>query len=155
LRATAYRRARTPPLCHLSIRQREVVHSDETSWPIGGHKAWLWVITQTEITVYVIDVSRGHQGAEQVLGPDFDGVVVCDCLSTDDALGGRQQKCLGHLPHRTSQLHQGKRGRGASFSRAVLQLLRGAIALKNGRRATPAAVTLIRSVRYDEYHLGT
>lgn len=35
----------------LSIRQREVVYADETGWKIGGHNAWLWVFTETEITV--------------------------------------------------------------------------------------------------------
>lgn len=114
----------------LRLRESEVAHVDETGWKIAGHRAWLWVFTQTEVTLYVIDPHRGHEVAERILGDDFDGMVVCDCLLTYDAVKARQQKCLAHLVHRASQLEQQQTKGAVRFPRAVLKLLRAGIRLK-------------------------
>ena len=114
----------------LTLRKGNVAHVDETGWRIAANSAWLWVFTQTEVTVYVIDPHRGHEVAERILGEDFEGVIVCDCLPTYDALSGRQQKCLAHLLHRSSQLEQQQTRGAVRFPRAVLKLLRAGIALK-------------------------
>jgi transposase len=68
------------------LRQAGTVHSDETSWWVGGPGYWLWVFTNADTTVYVVDASRGRQVVRDMLGADYPGVLVSDCLAVyDDA----------------------------------------------------------------------
>jgi transposase len=117
----------------LAIRHRKVVYADETGWKIGGHNAWLWVFTESEITVYVIDVSRGHEVVEQVLGKEFAGVLGCDCFLAYDPLACDQQKCLAHLLRSCSEIETVKSRGAVRFSRQVARLLRVAIKLRERR----------------------
>jgi transposase len=117
----------------LAIRQREVVYADETGWKIGGHNAWVWVFTESEITVYVIDLSRGHEVVEEVVGQAFSGILVSDCFLAYDPLGYEQQKCLAHLLRSCRQIEALKSRGAVRFSRQVSRLLRAAIKLKERR----------------------
>jgi hypothetical protein len=63
------------------VRQAQVVHSDETSWWVGGTGWWLWVFTNKETTLYLIGRSRGRDLLHEVLGADYPGVLVSDCLA--------------------------------------------------------------------------
>jgi len=112
------------------LRESAVVNADETSWKIGGEKAWLWVFTNQEVTVYTIDPTRAHEVAEEVLGEAFDGVLGCDCFPAYDPLAYRQQKCLGHLLRRCSRIALLENEAAVAFSQEVARLLRRAIKLK-------------------------
>jgi transposase len=112
------------------LRASAVVNADETSWKIGGQKAWLWVFTNQTATVYTIDPTRAHEVAERVLGEEFDGVLGCDCFPAYDPLPYRQQKCLGHLLRRCSKMALLESEEAVTFSQEVAHLLRRAIQLK-------------------------
>ena len=112
------------------LRESAVVNADETSWKIGGEKAWLWVFTNQEVTVYTIDPTRAHEVAEEVLGEAFGGVLGCDCFPAYDPLAYRQQKCLGHLLKRCSRMALLENEAAVAFSQEVARLLRRAIQLK-------------------------
>ena len=112
------------------LRASAVVNADETSWKIGGEKAWLWVFTNQAATVYTIDPTRAHDVAERVLGEAFDGVLGCDCFPAYDPLPYRQQKCLGHLLNRCSKIALLESEEAVTFSQKVAHLLRRAIQLK-------------------------
>lgn len=112
------------------LRASAVANADETSWKIGGEKAWLWVFTNQEVTVYTIDPTRAHEVVERVLGEEFDGVLGCDCFPAYDPLPYRQQKCLGHLLKRCSKIAALESEEAVVFSRKVAHLLRRAIQLK-------------------------
>jgi len=112
------------------LRESAVVNADETSWKIGGQKAWLWVFTNRQVTVYTIDPTRAHEVAERVLGEEFDGVLGCDCFPAYDPLAYRQQKCLGHLLKRCSKIALMESEEAVAFSHKVAHLLRRAIRLK-------------------------
>jgi transposase len=116
------------------LRESAVANADETSWKIGGGKAWLWVFTNQEVTVYTIDPTRAHEVAERVLGEEFDGVLGCDCFPAYDPLPYRQQKCLGHLLKRCSKIALMESEEAVVFSQKVALLLRRAIQLK-GRKS--------------------
>ena len=77
-------------------RQAEVLHSDETSWYVGQSGYWLWVLTNPEFTLYDIQASRARKVLEQLIGPDFQGTLVSDCLATYESIGRHQQKCYAH-----------------------------------------------------------
>ena len=122
----------------IRVRAGEVVHADETGWQIGGHSAWLWVFTNDEVSLYVIDPSRAHEVAEKILGRDYAGILISDCFAAYDPLKCRQSKCVGHLLRHCKDLQELKSGRAAQFSQTLADLLRHAITLK-GRRAQLSA----------------
>lgn len=77
-------------------RAASVVHADQTSWWVGGPGHWLWVFTHPATTVYVVEASRGGAVVQQVLGADYAGVLVSDCLATYDDATAVQHKCYSH-----------------------------------------------------------
>jgi hypothetical protein len=72
------------------------VHSDETSWWVGGPGYWLWVFINRTMTVYRVAQGRGRDLLLEILGPEHSGVLVSDCLATYDDVDPRQQKCYSH-----------------------------------------------------------
>jgi transposase len=117
----------------LRLRQGAVTHVDETGWKVGGHAAWLWVFTNDDISLYVIDPSRAHAVVEGILGADYAGVLVCDCFLAYDPLTCTQSKCVGHLLRRCQELQEMKSGRAVQFTRDLARLLRAALTLKERR----------------------
>ncbi|MHC4181136.1 MAG: IS66 family transposase [Planctomycetota bacterium] len=79
-----------------TLRTADVVFADETSWYVGRPGWWLWVFTNQQATAYTVDESRGSQVVRQVLGDDFAGMLVTDCLSTYDPIDCRKHKCIAH-----------------------------------------------------------
>jgi transposase len=77
------------------IRGSDAVYADETSWYVGQPKAYLWVFTTLQHTLYHVDESRGRPVAEKILG-DFDGVLVTDCAPMYNAIDCEQHKCIAH-----------------------------------------------------------
>jgi len=79
------------------IRGSEAVFADETSWWVGGPGWWLWVFTTPEgITLYRVEERRGSEVVREVLGEEFGGVLVSDCLSSYDPVDYRKHKCIAH-----------------------------------------------------------
>jgi len=87
-----------------ALRMCGIVHADETGWRIGRLNAWLWVFSSQTVTIYAIRTSRGHEVPEEVLGPDFDGVLVVDGWSAYDVLACKKGRCLGHIVRRCRNL---------------------------------------------------
>lgn len=78
------------------LRGRRAVFADETSWYVGRPGWWLWVFTTPEETVYHVDDSRGSAVVREMLGDDFAGMLVSDCLSSYDPPACAKHKCLAH-----------------------------------------------------------
>lgn len=78
------------------LRAGPCVHSDETSWWVGGPGYWLWVFANKNTTVYQVAKGRGRAIVAAALGEQFAGVLVSDCLATYDDVNPRQQKCYSH-----------------------------------------------------------
>jgi len=78
------------------LRDGPYVHSDETSWWVGGPGYWLWVFADKSTTVYRVAQGRGRQVLAEALGEAFDGVLVSDCLAIYDDFNPLQQKCYSH-----------------------------------------------------------
>jgi transposase len=112
------------------LRASPVAHVDETGWKIGGHSAWLWVFTNDEVSVYVIDPHRDHTVVERILGQDFAGVLITDCFLAYDPLTYDKSKCVGHLLRRCNRLLDSGNAVAMRFSAQAAQLLRGALNLK-------------------------
>lgn len=117
-----------------ALRKACAVHADETGWRIGILSAWLWVFTSRHVTVYVIDESRGHEVVVKILGREFKGTLVGDCfLAYDhkDFADWIKQKCFAHLLNSLKKIEAEKTRGAVRFPRAVKQLLRDALALRD------------------------
>lgn len=119
----------------LRLRHGAVAHVDETGWKVGGHSAWLWVFTNDDLSLYLIDPSRAHKVVEAILGTDYAGVLISDCSRSVayDPLTCTQSKCVAHLLRRCQELPQMKSGRAVQFTRDLARLLRAAMTLKERR----------------------
>ena len=51
-----------------AIREGAVMYNDETGWSVHGQKAWMWIMTNEDTTVYVAAESRGKGIFEEVYG---------------------------------------------------------------------------------------
>jgi hypothetical protein len=78
------------------VRAGPAVYADETSWWVGGPGRWLWVFTNPTTTLYRVEAKRDSQVVVETLGPDFEGVLVSDCLSSYDPPDYRKHKCIAH-----------------------------------------------------------
>jgi hypothetical protein len=102
-----------------TLRGSTVIHTDETGWWVGGPGYTLWVFTNAQTTYYQVVSSRSREMAQTILGKDFDGVLVSDCLSIYDGLEGPQQKCYAH---HLKALSQALKSPGAEHSAYLLEL---------------------------------
>jgi transposase len=110
------------------LRAGPCVHSDETSWWVGGPGYWLWVFASKSRTVYRVAKGRGRDILLEVIGPEFPGVLVSDCLATYDEVNPRQQKCYSH---HLKAIKQADEGHPSAWLQSVRWLLQEAMALKS------------------------
>jgi transposase len=120
------------------LRQSAVAHVDETGWKVGGHSAWLWVFTNDQLSLYVIDPHCEHEVVERILGHAFAGVLITDCFLAYDPLTYDKSKCVGHLLRRCHMLVEGGNASAIRFSEQAACLFRGALKLKE-RKSTLSA----------------
>lgn len=112
------------------LRQAPVVHSDETSWWVGSAGWWLWVFVNAQNTLYLVDQSRGRCVVTELLGTNFGGVLVSDCLATYDDATLLQQKCYAHHHRAIRQAKALHPLQGEGFLSEVAAMLRAAVALQ-------------------------
>jgi transposase len=125
-----------------ALRQSHVVHADETGWRVGRLSAWLWVFSSKQATVYVIRTgkgARGHQVAQDILGPDFDGYLVVDGLKSYDVLDVAKGRCNGHLLRRCKKLRDAVPTKEQQHLETLSTLLKEAIDLARRREEVPPA----------------
>ncbi|MEO0646313.1 MAG: IS66 family transposase [Cyanobacteria bacterium J06650_10] len=120
-----------------TLRASEVIHTDETGWWVGGSGYTLWVNTHKEGTYYQVVSSRKRATAEAILGKDFKGVLVSDCLSVYDGIKGEQQKCYAHHLKALSKALQSEEGSGSSYLLELRALLHTAMLLKRLQNDLP------------------
>lgn len=113
-----------------TLRQSEVIHTDETGWWVGGGGYTLWVYTNKESTYYQVVNSRSRATAEAILSNAFDGVLVSDCLSIYDGIEGVQQKCYAHHLKALSKALKSEAGKGSAYLLELRALLHTALLLK-------------------------
>ena len=116
------------------IRNSPVVTPDETGWKVGGHLQWLWAAVAPKTTVYAIQPGRGYEEAANLLGPDFDGVLIRDGWAPYRRFTqATHQTCLAHLLRRGRTLcSDHPRSRAAADIHA---LLKHALRLRDDARA--------------------
>lgn len=78
------------------IKSAARVYVDETSFSVLGLNWWVWVFRTSADLLIVIRPSRGKDVPLEILGPDFQGIVICDCWKAYNFLK-IIQRCWSHL----------------------------------------------------------
>lgn len=113
-----------------AIPAQPVVHTDDTGWRIGGTPAYLMAFETEKATVYQIRSQHRHEEVQEVIPPDYGGVMVTDRGRSYDAQafdGVKQQKCLAHILRSIGVVLQHKKGRARDFGERLKALLQDAI----------------------------
>jgi len=79
------------------VRKADVVYTDETGLKVDGAKYWIWAFATTAETLYAVRRSRDKKVLKEVLGGDFNGVIVCDGWRSYPNFTSRIQRCWAHL----------------------------------------------------------
>jgi len=89
-----------PPVAEAQIyvQTQPVNNTDKTGWPERARRGWLWITTTPLVSVFMLQLTRGADGARASLGPAFKGIVGSDRWSGYNWLdpSGRQL-CWAHL----------------------------------------------------------
>jgi len=108
---------------------------DETGWKVGGKLQWAHVAVGERTTVYAILPGRGYAQSQELIGAAYGGFLVRDGWAPyrrfQEAF---HQSCLAHLLRRCGEMEHASRS-GREFPRAVKNLLKQALGLRDGHRS--------------------
>jgi transposase len=105
------------------VREQAVINLDETSWQEWTQRFWMWVGTTPAVTVFQIFPARSANGAEQLLGADYGGIVGSDRYSAYNGRDPqRRQVCWAHLK-RDFQAWVERGGESQTIGRLLLDQL--------------------------------
>jgi len=79
------------------IRGSPVVNGDETGWREDGQNGYVWSFSTDKIRYFLYRKSRSATVVKEVLGEQFEGVVVSDFYGAYNAHLGLHQRCWVHL----------------------------------------------------------
>ena len=79
-----------------ALRQQAVLNGDETGWKVMGKSGYIWCFCNKHMAFFHPDHSRGAAVIEDILGKDFNGIVICDFYAAYNCLD-KTQRCLVHL----------------------------------------------------------
>lgn len=102
------------------VQTQPVNNADETSWPERAQRGWLWIATTPLVSVFLLQMTRGAEGAKKILGATFQGIVGSDRWSGYNWLDPiRRQLCWAHLK-RDFQAFVERGGEPQRIGRALL-----------------------------------
>ena len=114
-----------------TARQAPVNGMDETGWKVGGRLQWLHVAVSAQVTVYAILPGRGYAQSVKILGAKYDGFPIHDGWAPYYRFQfAFHQSCLAHLLKRCREMAQVAPPAAWPFPRAVEQLLRTGLELR-------------------------
>ena len=88
------------------IRASPVVYGDETGWREDGRNGYLWSFSTPKVRYFLYRPSRGRTVVEEVLGDEFEGVLVSDFYGAYNVYQGPHQRCWAHLLRDIHQLKE-------------------------------------------------
>jgi transposase len=78
-------------------RGSPVVNGDETTWREDGVNGYVWSFSTDKVRYFLYRKSRSASVVKEVLGSEFEGVVVSDFYAAYNAHLGPHQRCRVHL----------------------------------------------------------
>jgi transposase len=114
------------------LNASSVVTADETGWRVGGGPAWLWVATTDGLTVYNVAGGRGYDEACEILGGDYDGVLVRDGWAPYRRYEyATHQSCTAHFLRRCNEMIEDNPGWARGTPRQVKDMLLDALGARD------------------------
>jgi len=81
-----------------ALKRGKFVHVDETGSRVDGENVWRFKFSNKKVSVTHTDQSRGQKVVEEILGTEYDGILISDFLSAyNKIITKAKQKCLVHL----------------------------------------------------------
>ncbi len=100
------------------------VNVDETGWYLAGENRTMWTAATPQAAIFRIVKDRHRDRLQELLGPDFEGIVTSDRWWAYDLLDPEQrQACWSHL-QRDFRFHSEGLAAQQIFGQAGLQLTR-------------------------------
>jgi transposase len=135
------------------VRQQPVVNVDETSWEERNQTCWLWVSSTPLVTTFQLHHSRGNEGAKQLIGADYAGIVGSDRWGAYNWLPQQQrQLCWSHL-RRDFQALVDRGGDSACIGQPLLRQVEKIFSLwhrlRDSALSRPAFQEVMQPVRRD------
>jgi len=119
------------------VKLQQVVHVDESPWPVLGLKEWLWVTTGEQFCLFHPGDTRSRAELISQLGQTFDGVISTDDYSVYNGYTVKaQQKCLAHLRRHFKKVIKLNHGNNPNLGQAFIDLIDEAFAQHKQWRAT-------------------
>ena len=88
------------------IRASPVVYGDETGWRQDGRNGYLWSFSTPKVRYFLYRPGRSQRVVEEVLGDEFEGVLVSDFYGAYNVYQGPHQRCWTHLLRDVHQLNE-------------------------------------------------
>lgn len=136
------------------IRGSPVVNGDETAWREDGQNGYVWSFSTDKVRYFLYRKTRSATVVKEVLGEQFDGVVVSDFYAAYNAHLGLHQRCWVHLLrdiHELKEKHKQDR-QLRRWAQAVKAIYEGAKAYKGASaRLGPVEQKAARVKRQREY----
>jgi hypothetical protein len=112
------------------IRGSPVVNGDETTWRENGQSGYVWSFSTDRLCYFVHRQSRASSVVREVLGEEFDGVLVSDFYGGYNVHLGLHQRCWVHLLrdiHELKEKHAKDQGlrRWAAKVKAIYETAKG------------------------------
>lgn len=79
------------------IQHADVLYVDETGIKVDGEQYWAWAFRNKDSILFALRESRGKGVLEEILGDEFDGVIVCDGWRSYPSFASELQRCWSHL----------------------------------------------------------
>ena len=80
-----------------SLRKSAYVHGDETSWRQSGQNGYLWSFANQDACYFLYPKTRAGHVVTDVLGDDYQGIVVSDFYAAYNTHFGLHQRCWVHF----------------------------------------------------------
>jgi hypothetical protein len=102
------------------VHAQPAVNADETSWRQGTMRHWLWLAATPWVAIFQVLATRGTQGAKQLLGDTYRGIVGSDRWVGYNWIATIcRQLCWAHL-RRDFQAMVDRGGESARIGQALL-----------------------------------
>jgi len=154
VRGVALRGQRAYAQLQQAIRDSPVVHGDETGWRENGRNGYLWSFSTPQVRYLLYRPSRGGAVVEEVLGEEFDGVLVSDFYGAYNVYQGPHQRCWVHLLRAMHQLKERypQEVTVAAWAQGVREVYDRAQAYRGPDPGLPGAVQQSLRVRQQRQH---
>ena len=79
------------------VKQEPVLHADETGWREGGVNGYVWGFNTPDYKYLTYRQTRGKIVVQEVVGQEFEGVLISDFYASYNTHLGFHQRCWVHL----------------------------------------------------------